>query len=361
MVSALTIIGGCPTFDDNMPSEKYMEEIKTSAVRSERYGFSAMLVYSDHQQFDPWLAANCLMNSTKKLSPLVAVQPLYTHPFTVAKLVASLSLVHDRPVHLNFISGGFPHDLEAFCDATTHDQRYERVAEYGEIVRNLLSTGRPISYSGAHYQVSGLHLRMAARIKPDCAPMFTISGSSSAGKTVARRLGARAIEYLRPVRDYDGKPRPEGIEYGTRLGIVSRARAQDAWAVACSRYPDDELGREMREYYTRVSDSVWVKELGAEVTVPAGHPYWLGPYKNGHASCPFLVGSREDIARELIGYFKMGLRTFLLDDPPEDEDAFEIQSVFAMAEEAFASGISDNLPEKEMRLGSGRDVGSQRI
>lgn len=344
MASELTIIGGCPTFDDNMPSSKYMEEIKKSAMRSERYGFSAMLVYSDHQQFDPWLAANCLMSSTKKISPLVAVQPLYAHPFTVAKLVASLSLVHDRPVHLNFISGGFPHDLEALCDETSHDRRYERVAEYGEIVRNLLSSGRPVSYRGANYQASGLHLRMAARLKPDCAPIFTISGSSPAGMAVARRLGARAIEYLRPVRDYDGKPRPEGTEHGTRLGIVSRAKAQDAWSVARSRYPDDELGREMREYYIRVSDSVWVKELGSEVTVPEGHPYWLGPYKNGHASCPFLVGSREDIARELIGYFKMGLRTFLLDDPPTDEDAFEIQSVFAMAEEAFASGISDNLP-----------------
>jgi len=56
--------------------------------------------------------------------------------------------------------------------------------------------------------------------------------------------------------------------------------------------------------------------------------------------------TREDIARELIGYFKMGLRTFLLDDPHTDEDAFEIQSVFAMAEEAFAGGASDGLPGK---------------
>lgn len=344
--SALTIIGGCPTFDDDMPSDKYMEEIKNSAIRSERHGFSAMLVYSDHQQFDPWLAANYLMSFTDKISPLVAVQPLYTHPFTIAKSVASLSLMHDRPVHLNFISGGFPHDLEAFCDANNHDQRYERVAEYGEIVRNLLSTGRPVSYRGAYYQVSGLHLRMAARVKPDCAPIFTISGSSPAGMAVAKRLGARAIEYLRPVSHYDGRARPEGMQYGTRLGIISRAAADDAWAIARSRYPDDELGREMREYYTRVSDSVWVKELGVEVTIPAGHPYWLGPYKNGQASCPFLVGAREDIARELIGYFKMGLRTFLVDDPRTDEDASEIQSVFAMAEEAFAKGAADGLPEK---------------
>ncbi|WP_217578058.1 LLM class flavin-dependent oxidoreductase [Mesorhizobium sp. GbtcB19] len=337
-LSELTIIGACPAFDDGMPGQEYMESIKTSAMRSERHGFSAMLVYSDHQQFDPWLAANHLMSFTKKISPLVAVQPLYTHPFTVAKLVTSLSLTYDRPVHLNFISGGFPHDLEAFCDSKSHDQRYERVGEYGEIVRKLLSTGRPLTYHGAHYQVSGLHLRLAAGVGPECAPIFTVSGSSPAGMAVAKRLGARAIEYLRPAQHYDRVTRPEGIQYGTRLGIVSRGTAEDAWAVARSRYPDDELGREMREYYTRVSDSVWVKELGSEVSVPEGHPYWLGPYKNGQASCPFLVGAREDIARELIGYFKMGLRTFLVDDPPTDEDAFEIQSVFTIAEEAFVRG-----------------------
>ncbi|WP_214472599.1 LLM class flavin-dependent oxidoreductase [Mesorhizobium sp. dw_380] len=336
MPSALTIIGACPTFDDAMTNDKYIEEIKTSAIRSERHGFSAMLVYSDHQQFDPWLAASHLMSFTKNISPLVAVQPLYTHPFTVAKLVASLSLIYDRPVHLNFISGGFPHDLEAFCDKNSHDQRYERVGQYGEIVRNLLSTKRPLTYHGTHYQVDGLHLKLAARMNPDCAPIFTVSGSSPAGMAVARRLGARAIEYLRPANHYDGITRPEGIQYGTRLGIVSRATTGDAWAVARSRYPDDELGQEVRQYYTRVSDSVWVKELGLEVVIPEGHPYWLGPYRNNQASCPFLVGSREDVARELVGYFKMGLRTFLVDDPPTDEDALEIQSVFAMAEEEFA-------------------------
>lgn len=346
VIPEITIIGACPPFDDGMPGQEYMDKIKASAIRSERCGFSAMLVYSDHQQFDPWLAANYLMSFTKRISPLIAVQPLYTHPFTVAKLMTSLSLIYDRPVHLNFISGGFPHDLEAFCDSIGHDQRYERVGEYGEIVRNLLSTRRPLTYHGAHYQVEGLHLKIAARMKPHCSPIFTVSGSSPAGMAVARRLGARAIEYLRPVHHYDGVTRPEGMQYGTRLGIVSRATTEAAWSIARSRYPDDELGREMREYYVRVSDSVWVKELGAEIITPEGHPYWLGPYKNGHATCPFLVGAREDVARELAGYFKMGLRTFIVDDPTTDEDALEIQTVFAMAEEAFVGGISADLPGK---------------
>ena len=334
--SEITVIGACPSFGDDMTGIEYLEKIKTSATRSERYGFSAMLVYSDHQQFDPWLAANYLMSFTKKISPLIAVQPLYMHPFTVAKSVASLSLIHDRPVHLNFISGGFPHDLEAFCDTVAHDQRYDRVGEYGEIVRSLLSTKRPLTYRGHYYQVDGLHLQIAAGMKSDCASIFTVSGSSAAGMAVAKRLKARAIEYLRPVHHYNGISRPEGVEYGTRLGIISRQSTEEAWAVARNRYPDDELGREVRQYYTRVSDSVWVKELGSEVVVPEGHPYWLGPYSNGQASCPFLIGAREDVASELVGYLKMGLRTFLVEDPLTDEDASDIRNDFTMAEEVFA-------------------------
>jgi len=148
---------------------------------------------------------------------------------------------------------------------------------------------------------------MAARINPTVLRSLPSRGRSSAGKAVARRLGARAIEYLRPVHDYDGQARPEDSIRNTTWHRFAR-QAQDAWAIARSRYPDDEFGRENAEYYTRVSDSVWVKELdGGDCS--EGHPYWLGPYKNGRRLA--VPGWRaRDIARELIGYFKMACVPF---------------------------------------------------
>ena len=291
-----------------------------------------MLVYSDHAQVDPWIVADLLLQSTQTLSPLIAVQPLYMHPFAVAKMVVSLSLSHQRRIDLNFISGGFPRDLEAFCDALTHDERYERIVEYGLIIRTLLREKTPVSFDGKHYKIRGLQIPFASQAA-GFDSMFTISGSSPAGLLTAQKLNARAIQYLRPSTDYQGVTFAPDLQYGARLGIVAKKTGEEAWEKARSWYPDDAAGAEIRKYYTKVSDSVWVKELGGDITVPPGHPYWLGPYQNGHAACPFLVGSTEAVATELAGYIRMGLRTFLVQDPVNDEDAADITSAFKLAEE----------------------------
>jgi len=43
--------------------------------------------------------------------PLVAVQPVYMHPYSVAKMVSTLAFLHQRRVFLNMVAGGFKNDL----------------------------------------------------------------------------------------------------------------------------------------------------------------------------------------------------------------------------------------------------------
>jgi alkanesulfonate monooxygenase len=74
-----------------------------------------------------------------------------------------------------------------------------------------------------------------------------------------------------------------------------------------------------------------VKELSALKPAPGAQTYWLGPFKNYQAACPFLVGSVEAVAAELAGYIRLGLRTFLLEHPRDDEDADQMSSVFQLA------------------------------
>jgi len=59
--------------------------------------------------------ANVLLGATRELTPLVALQPLYMRPFSAAKVIASLHLLHGRQISINFVSGGFPRDLEHFA------------------------------------------------------------------------------------------------------------------------------------------------------------------------------------------------------------------------------------------------------
>jgi alkanesulfonate monooxygenase len=163
--------------------------------------------------------------------------------------------------------------------------------------------------------------------------MLTMSGSSAAGLSAARTLGARAIQYLKPYEDYEGVGFPPDLQHGTRVGIISRDSADEAWRIARQRYPADSDGAELREYYQQVSDSVWVRELARIKGSRQGQPYWLGPYKNNQASCPFLVGAKETVAAALAGYIRLGLTTFLVETPTDDEDASYITETLRLAAE----------------------------
>lgn len=326
--SEIAIIGTCPDLQKDMTSRQYVAAIESAARQAEEKEWSAMLIYSDHKQFDPWLCANVILSATKRISPLIALQPLYMHPFTAAKLIASLSFLYSRTIYLNIITGGFPWDLETFCDSKTHDERYDRAVEYVEIIRRLLTEMKPITYLGTYYQVDGLQLPSGIVVSTDNLPVFTISGSSPAGMLAARRLGARAIQNLRPSTEYNGVSFAGDIQHGTRLGIIARPTNEEAWKVAHSRYPEDNVGREVRQYNITITDSVWVKNLSKPISVPCESCYWLEPFNRGQAGCPFLVGSIGDVARYISEYKKLGFSTFLVDRHADEEDAGYINMVF---------------------------------
>ncbi|MFB9266901.1 hypothetical protein ACFFWD_27690 [Bradyrhizobium erythrophlei] len=59
--------------------EKYVDEVIAVARWSEECGCKGILVYTDNSLLDPWLVSQVILQNTKKLCPLVAVQPAYMH------------------------------------------------------------------------------------------------------------------------------------------------------------------------------------------------------------------------------------------------------------------------------------------
>ena len=59
------------------------------------------------------VSGKLIIQNTATLCPLVAIQPLYMHPYTVAKMVASLGHLYGRRIYLNMLAGGFKNDLAA--------------------------------------------------------------------------------------------------------------------------------------------------------------------------------------------------------------------------------------------------------
>jgi alkanesulfonate monooxygenase len=313
---------------------EYSARVAEVAGWSEEAGFYGMLVYTDNGLVDPWLVAQQVVQCTECLVPLVAVQPAYMHPYTVAKMVATIALLHGRKLELNLLAGGFRNDLLALGDETPHDDRYARTVEYGEVIVRFLDGGA-VTYEGQYYRVRNLKLQPP--IPPELRPGIVVSGSSPSGLDAARRLGATAIRYPPPPGE-DPAELEEGLEHGVRIGVIARPTDDEAWAVAHARFPDDRKGQIAHELAMRVSDSHWHRQLSEREDAGGGgrSPYWLGPFRNYQTFCPYVVGSYDRVAEMIATYTAHGSVAFILDIPPSEAELEHTRVAFARAQPSAA-------------------------
>src|SRR5919109_1940581 len=288
--SGLKVFATCPPSYTASPWV-YRREVLDIARWSDAAGCEGILVYTDNGLVDPWLIAQDIITHTQRLCPLVAVQPVYMHPYSVAKMVATLGFLHGRRIYLNMVAGGFKNDLEALDDRTPHDERYTRLVEYTDLIMQLLGGGsRPVTLDGRYYRVT--NVKMTPPLDPALKPGVFVSGSSEAGLAAARQLGALAVRYPKPVAEYEGGPAIDAAALGIRIGIIAREDAGEAWTVARARFPEDRKGQLTHQLAMKVSDSEWHRQLSelGKTGLAEENPYWAGPLHNLKAMGPFISG-----------------------------------------------------------------------
>ncbi len=327
-IPGIRVFSTCPQSTDFAP-DAYRRRVAEVARWSEAAGCEGMLVYTNNTLVDPWLVSQLIVEATERIRPLVAVQPLYMHPYAAAKMIASLGFMHGRRIDINLLAGGFRNDLRALGDETEHDARYRRALEYGRVISRL-AAGGPCTFEGDYYRVR--NLRLAPALAPELVPQLMISGSSEAGMAVAEQLGAVAVKYPEPA-EREPDRHHESVEMGMRIGVIARDDAEEAWAVARRRFPENRTGAIAHQMARRVSDSRWHAQLSTLAADPGAlpPPYWLGPFQNYGSYCPYLVGDHDTVAGELGRYMALGFTTFLLDIPPAEEELDHTRRVLAHA------------------------------
>jgi alkanesulfonate monooxygenase len=328
--TSVEVFSTCPQSKD-VDQAAYLKRVADVARWSDEAGYRGILVYTDNSIVDPWLVSQIILQNTEQLCPLVAVQPIYMHPYTAAKMVSTLAFLHGRRIFLNMLAGGFKNDLVALNDETPHDDRYLRTVEYTQIIKALLSSPDPVSFEGKYYKVA--NLRMTPPLPEELFPGILISGSSEAGLAAAREIGATAVKYPKPPGEEDDATQ-DTIESGVRVGIIARDDSEEAWRVALERFPEDRKGQITHQVAMKVSDSQWHKQLSqlGHQRASEDNPYWLGPFQNYRTFCPYLVGSYGAVADEVARYMGQGYRTFILDIPPSDEELEHTAVVFDRAQ-----------------------------
>jgi alkanesulfonate monooxygenase len=326
--SSIEVFTTCPPSND-LASNQYLGRLIDVAKWSDEAGCTGMLVFSDNARLDPWSLSHLIIQRTKRLCPLVAIQPIYTHPYWIAKQITTFAFLYGRRFYLNMVAG-FKNDLTALNDSTSHDKRYDRLAEYTTIIMRLLASPSPVTYEGEFYSVKSL--KLMPPLPEPLMPEVFVSGSSDAGVASAKALNATAIKYPQPSGEETAPDRD--LRLGIRVGIIARQRESDAWDVAHACFPDDDRkGQLTTTSAEKVPDSVWHKQLSSISGATPGDAsvYWLGPFQNSKATCPYLVGSYDKVGEELATYFGAGYRTVILDTPRDAQELEHIAAAFEVA------------------------------
>jgi len=322
---SIRLFSTCPPSAQYQYGDDYISKVKKVAEWCDDAGIEGILVYTDNSLVDPWQVSQVILSNTSDLAPLVALQPVYMHPYTAAKMVTTFSYLYNRRIYLNMVAGGFINDLVALGDCTEHDDRYDRIVEYSSIMKYLFDGPGPLSFTGTYFTVKNLTIK--PKIPPELVPEIFVSGTSAAGIAAAQKIGATSISY-------PGTPSGEtiirGAPAGIRIGIIAREESKKAWRIAHERYPIDRKGQFAHAMARRVSDSSWYEQLSEIGERPAEHssPYWLVPFKNYKTFCPYLVGSYDEVRREVSKYIREGFQTFILDVPASREELHHTAIVF---------------------------------
>lgn len=333
----LDVYATCPPSSRARP-EEFRRDLARSASWTDDAGLRGLLIFTDHDVVDPWAAAQMLIQRSERLVPLVAAQPPYMHPYSVARMVSSMAFLYGRQVDLNLITGGSPYRMRTIGDALEHDARYERLIEYGEVIGRLLTSPEPVSYEGEYYRVRRLDLFPPA--DPALLPRMFVAGSSDACLDAERRLGVVRLRYPRALQEYE----PGSAELrggGLRIGIIARDDREEAWRTAHDRFPDDPDGERQYRIANRFSDSVWMDRLSEDAAAPAVEhsPYWMHPLRTYKEYCPYLVGSYEEVGAYLARYLAMGVSTVILNVPHEEADLHHAALALRHAEKLAAESV----------------------
>ena len=302
------------------------------ALAAESFGFEAALTPTGPWCDDAWLTTMALAERTERLKFLVAFRPGAMSPTLAAQMAATYQFHTGGRLVLNVVTGGDTAEQNAYGDWLDKQGRYERCAEFLQVVRGLW-TGERVDFDGRYIQVAGGAL---GRV-PDPIPEIYFGGSSPIALEVAANhvdtyltwgeppaQVAEKVAAVRAKADAAGRT----LRYGIRLHVISRDTAEEAWAVADSLLEgisEDEIAKVHARMKTTESEGQKrMLELhgGSGTNLEVSPNLWAGVGLARGGAGTALVGSHAEVADRIEEYAALGMDEFILSGYPHLEELF---------------------------------------
>lgn len=348
------------------PSIGYLTDVARAA---ERNGFEAMLVPTGSECEDAWLVTAALTQVTERIKFLVAFRPGFVLPTLAAQMAATYQKMSNGRLLLNVVTGGDRDEQAAYGDFLEKDVRYERTAEFLEVVRGAWA-GRPYSFDGTHYRVENGGL-VHPLTNP---PQIFFGGASAAAERVSARhadvqlmfgeppfMAVERIARLRLLAEQLGRT----ITFGIRLHVITRDTAAAAWAETdrlLDAMPPELIERQQARMAR--SEAIGQKRISSLHNGTKDDREALQVYPNLWAGTGLLmggggmalVGSHQEVAERIREYHSIGIEHFILSGYPKLEEAYWFgEGVTPLLEQDRSADLSSGRSDADAR-GNFREI-----
>ena len=173
--------------------------IVRAAQMADSAGLEAIVAYSrwkghelgklDHPSgviLDPFTWAAGVAQATRYSAVFATSHAPTVHPITAAKMCATIDIISGGRFGLNVVAGWNRPELEMFgAPLKEHEERYQHLAEWLDIVKRLWREDEEFDFEGSHFKI----VRGGSRPKPTQRPHPPImnAGSSGTGRDFALR------------------------------------------------------------------------------------------------------------------------------------------------------------------------------
>ena len=323
-----------PSGDASHARAPSFEYLATVARAAEHMGFEAMLTPTGTFCEDAWLTTAALLGETERIKFLVAFRPGFLSPTLAAQMASTYQRMSGGRLLLNVVAGADTHELGRFGDWLDHDARYDRAAEFLEVVRGAWS-GQAFDFACEHYRVSGATTREV----PGPMPSVYFGGASPAAEQVAARLVDVYLAWGEPPAMVGERlARVEALaaghgrtlRYGIRFHVITRDTSEAAWAEAdrlLAGVPDSAIAAAQADF--AATQSVGQQRMASlhrgrrdRAALEVAPALWAGPGLVRGGAGTAIVGSHDEVADVIAEYHALGFEEFILSGYPHLEEAF---------------------------------------
>jgi alkanesulfonate monooxygenase len=327
-------------------------------LTAERLGFLNILLPTSYVVGqEPIAFASAIAPRTSNISLLVAIRTGEYHPPMLARAISTLDHLLGGRLTINIINSEMPGYKES------PELRYRRCAETIDFLRQAWAPGDRIEFEGEVFGKMSLPAAPARPYQQNGGPLLYFGGIAPEAREICAKYCDVFLMWPEPeeslyatMQDVSERAlrHERKIDFGLRIHVVVRETAAEAraWARRMMSRFDAEQGAALKNR-TQDAQSLGVKRQDAFRESADDQGYleeilWtdIGRARSGCGAA--LVGSPEQILRQIQRYMDMGIRAFIFSGYPLKEES-----------EYFARLVLPHLPN--VRLGDHQGRRPQNI